>query len=214
MAGLNVRFQFDAGALAKALPRMADPIAAAATLAVSEVSDDLKNAARADIGAAGFSRKWQNALRVQVFPKGRRASIDAAGFLYHKIPYSAVFEEGARIRGQPYLWLPLPTVPVGRRGTRLTAANFEARTGQKLVTIKRRSGPPLLGAAISAGPRARNISLAQLRRGRGGRGAVRVVPLFVGVSTATIKKRFHIGQLARQAAGRLPAAYAAALKVQ
>src|SRR3954470_15419731 len=90
------------------------PIAKAATAAVREAGDIAKRNGRANIAAAGFSRKWQNALRVNVYPQ-HGDSLRPAAFIYHKIRYAGVFEEGAVIRGQPLLWLPLPTVPI-RRG--------------------------------------------------------------------------------------------------
>ena len=76
---------------------------------------------RADIAAAGFSRRWQNAFRVDVFPRGRKVSVDAAAWVFHKIPYAEVFEEGATIRGRPYLWIALPGTPTrigGQNGPR------------------------------------------------------------------------------------------------
>ena len=46
-----------------------------------------------------------------------------AAFIYHKIRYAGVFEEGAVIGGQPLLWLPLPTVPL-RRGRPMTPSQY------------------------------------------------------------------------------------------
>ena len=53
------------------------------------------------------------------------------------------------------------------------------------------------------------ISLRLLRRGRnpGGRGAVRLVPLYVGVEVASIDKRFAILDAVRRAAAQLPELY-------
>ena len=38
-----------------------------------------------------------------------------AAFIFDKIRYAGVFEEGAVIRGQPFLWLPLAGVPLPAR---------------------------------------------------------------------------------------------------
>ena len=53
------------------------------------------------------------------------------------------------------------------------------------------------------------ISLALLRRGRnpGGRGAVQLVPLYVGVEAAAIPKRFAILAAIERAAAQLPGLY-------
>jgi hypothetical protein len=42
------------------------PIAKAATAAIREAGEIAKRDGRASIAAAGFSRKWQNALRVNI----------------------------------------------------------------------------------------------------------------------------------------------------
>src|SRR3954453_19221142 len=90
------------------------PLAKAATAAVREAGEIAKRDGRASIAAAGFSRKWQNALRVNIYPL-QGDSLRPAAFIFHKIRYAGVFEQGAVIAGQPFLWLPLPTVPL-RRG--------------------------------------------------------------------------------------------------
>ena len=49
-------------------------MAAAATAAVREAADTVKSKGRANIAAGGFGRKWQNALRANVYPRGDRKS--------------------------------------------------------------------------------------------------------------------------------------------
>src|SRR5690606_14187289 len=68
---LKARVRREPGAFIKAFMAAEEPIAKAATAAVSEAAAEIKAEARAQIGAAGFSRKWQNALRVDFYPKGR-----------------------------------------------------------------------------------------------------------------------------------------------
>ena len=94
------------------------PIAKAATAAMKDAGDVAKRTGRSSIASAGFSRKWQNALRVNIYP-AQGDSMRPAAFIFHKIRYAGVFEEGAVIRGQPLLWLPLGNVPV-RRGRPMT----------------------------------------------------------------------------------------------
>src|SRR3954471_24126259 len=117
------------------------PIAKAATAAVREAGEMAKRDGRASIAAAGFSRKWQNALRVNIYPP-QGDSMRPAAFIYHKIRYAGVFEEGAIIGGQPLLWLPLPTVPL-RRGRPMTPSQYVRSVGP-LVSVQRPGGPPLL----------------------------------------------------------------------
>jgi hypothetical protein len=123
------------------------PIAKAATAAVREAGEIAKRNGHASIAAAGFSRKWQNALRVNVYPP-LGDSMRPAAFLFHKIRYAGVFEEGAVIGGQPLLWLPLPTVPL-RRGRPMTPSQYGRSVGP-LVSVEQPGRPPLLFAHRSA----------------------------------------------------------------
>src|SRR4051812_18715685 len=108
---------------------------------VRDAGEIAKRDGRASIAASGFSRKWQNALRVNIYPP-QGDTMRPAAFIYHKIRYAGVFEEGAVIGGQPLLWLPLSTVPL-RRGRPMTPSQY-ARSIGPLVSIQRPGGPPLL----------------------------------------------------------------------
>jgi hypothetical protein len=164
------------------------PIAKAATAAVRDAGEIAKQNGRASIAAAGFSRKWQNALRVNIYPP-QGDSLRPAAFIFHKIRYAGVFEEGAVIGGQPLLWLPLPTVPL-RRGRPMTPSQY-ARSIGPLVSVQRPRRPPLLF------PKARS-------RRRRGKTHVERKPLYVGLSSVEIAKRFDIKGAARNAAAQLP----------
>jgi hypothetical protein len=199
-----------AGGFFRALTEGEKPMARAATSAVREASELAKAEGRASIAAAGFSRKWQNALRANVYPRGRD-SMRAAALIYHKVPYAQVFEQGAIIHGKPYLWLPLPNAPFGSGGKRIPPSKFRELVGSPLYTIQRPGKPPMLGANVRmTNKRAgKSISLSLLRRGRnpGGRGTVRLVPLYVGVDVANMVKRFAIIDAIERAAARLPELY-------
>ena len=130
----------------------------------------------------------------QHLPGARRQHRPAA-FIFHKIRYAGVFEEGAVIRGQPLLWLPLGNVPV-RRGRPMTPSQYVRSVGP-LVSVQRAGSPPLLFAKYRA-KRSRRRAADSLGR----------KPLYVGISTATIAKRFDIKGAAEQAAAQLPALYA------
>ena len=199
-----------AGGFLRAMTEGERPIAKAATNAVRDAAELAKSGGRTSIAAAGFSRKWQNALRANVYPRGRD-SMRAAALIYHKVPYAEVFEHGAVIHGKPLLWLPLPNAPFGAGGRRIPPSKFRQQIGTPLYTIRQPGKPPMLGANVRM-TKARSgkaLSLAALRRGRnpGGRGTVQLVPLYVGIDAVTLKKRFAILDAVRQAAARLPDLY-------
>ena len=123
-----------------------------------------------------------------MFPKSG-VSIGAAAHIHHKIPYAGVFEEGAAIAGQPMLWLPLPTVPIGAGGRRLTPKKYIAQ-GNRLASVKRPGKRPLLVGKV------------------GGKS----VPLFFGISSVTIRKKFNIIEAVQRAAARLGEFYLKHLK--
>jgi hypothetical protein len=178
---------------------MQRPIAKAATAAVREAGEIAKRDGRASSAAAGFSRKWQNALRVNIYPP-QGDSMRPAAFIFHKIRYAGVFEEGAVISGQPLLWLPLPNVPL-RRGRPMTPSQY-ARSIGPLVSVQRPGGPPLLF------PKYRSP------RGRRRRAAVGVErkPLYVGLSSVAITKRFNVKGAAQNAAAQFPSLFAKHLR--
>lgn len=210
------RYSYDKGAFAASMLSIKDPIAVAGTAAVAEAGDIVKSQGRADIGAAGFSKKWQNALRVNVYPK-RGVSMDAAALIYHKIRYAGIFQDGGPVAGKPLLWLPLPDAPIGRGGRRIKPSEYRNKVGHPLYTIKRDGQPPLLGAYVRVTDnRAKGISLAVLKRGRNpnGRGREKLVPLYVGVPRVEIRKKFHIDEIAGSVAGRLGELYLKHLKVE
>jgi hypothetical protein len=184
------------------------PMARAATAAIREAGEIAKRDGRASIAAGGFGPKWQNALRANVYPVGRE-SIRAAAVIYHKVPYAIAFQEGAIIQGKPLLWLPLPTVPMGRGGRPIPASKFRQQIGMPLYTIRRPGKPPMLGAHVRASGSSRGVSLTALRRGRadGAKGALQLVPLYVGIDAVKMPKRFAIREAIRRAADQLPALY-------
>jgi uncharacterized protein DUF6441 len=175
------------------------PIAKAATAAIREAGEIAKRDGRASIAAAGFSRKWQNALRVNIYPP-QGDSMRPAAFIFHKIRYAGLFEEGAVISGQPLLWLPLPNVPL-RRGRPMTPSQY-ARSIGPLVSVQRPGGPPLLFPKYRSG---------RGRRRRATVGAERK-PLYVGLSSVAIAKRFNIKGAAQNAAAQLPSLFAKHLR--
>jgi hypothetical protein len=211
---LQILFSYVTGTFEETFAALQAPVAAAATASIRAAGDQLKRDARADIAAAGFSSRWQNALRVNIYPKSGN-SIEAAAFLYHKIAYADIFEEGGSIRGKPLLWLPLPNTPVKIGSQKMTPALYEAEIGP-LRYVSRGGLPPLL-VAEQAPTRSKKtkFSLSSLRRGAaaGSTGATtRTVPLFIGLDAVTMAKKFHIQDDAKRAAEALPGLFADNLK--
>ncbi|TSE07583.1 hypothetical protein C1D09_018805 [Mesorhizobium intechi] len=188
-----------------------DPIAAAGTGAIRELADIVKREGRADMASAGFSKRFQNTFRGEVYPSNRD-SIDAAAVLYSKVRYSNIFETGGDISGSPLLWLPLPTAPkrIGRQ--KMTPELYIRQIGP-LFTINRPGKPPLLAANIGVSARQKasgnigKITNAKLRRGATGTGAKQAVPLFVGIPSVSIKDKLQIREITERAAGRLGELY-------
>jgi hypothetical protein len=169
------------------------PIAKAATAAMRDTGDSAKRNGRASIAAAGFSRKWQNALRVNIYPP-QGDSIRPAAFIFHKIRYAGVFEQGALIAGKPLLWLPLNSVPV-RRGRPMLPSEY-ARSVGPLVSVQRPGRPPLLFAKHQPKRRRRRAAESLGRKS-----------LYVGLSAVEIARRFDVRGAAVEAANQLPALY-------
>lgn len=188
---LTITYRISAGEFARAMAGIEKPIAAAATAAMKESADVIKREARRSMASGGMSKRFQDAFRVDVYPR-KGESISAAAHAYHKIGYAGVFEEGARIEGHPLLWLPIAENLPSRGGRPVTIRQYR-RGGGKLVSMRRRSGPPLLGAPI--GPDGK------------------VLPVFVGVPVVEIGKKFDVAGVVEAAASRFETVYARNLKV-
>lgn len=194
-ASLKLVYRAVRGEFAQAMAAMYNPIATASTLAVKDVATQIKNEGRSRIAAAGFSRRWQNALRVNVYPS-RGVSANAAALAYHKIPYAGVFETGATITGSPLLWIPLPGIPLRIAGRRMTPRVFVETIGP-LHSINIPGKPPMLAAYISIGASSTKLTVAKLkagtkRRSQKGLSAVKSVPVFYGISTVQLKAKFGL----------------------
>lgn len=173
-------------------------VATAATGAINKGAEDLRARARASISSGGFSNKWQNAYRVEVFPRGAKASVDAAIWAWHKIPYAGVFETGATIRGKPMLWLPTKFAPNRIGGKKPTPSLFIKFIGPLRST--KGTKHPMLVAAFQA-------------RGRRRKGGPRTVPIFVGVPLVHIPKKFDLEKAAQSVRDQLPDHYFQLLQV-
>lgn len=218
--GLSLKFDILFGDAVKVMDDHKKDLATASSLTMDNVLTDVKVQGRADIAAAGFSKRWQNALRTQRYPKSPKTSIDASGQVWHQIQYAGVFEEGAVIHGSPLLWLPFSTTASKVGGRKMTPARFEKEVAP-LTSLKSRNGTPILAApARLSGARAAatapKVSLATLRKGaasktdngRARKGVVRLIPIFHGVSTVDIPKKISIYEVCQRAAGKIPGLHA------
>ena len=187
---MRLNFFYNSGDFTKAQLISEHKIAHAATGAVNEAAELGKKAARASIAAGGFSTRWQNALRSKAYPQ-QGESLSPAAFIWHKITYAEVFEEGKTITGHPMLCVRLSTTPKG-----LTPALAAGPFG-KLISLERHGKPPLLAAMMRQGTpgpwgakplTARKIRTGGLKRG----GQLVAVPLFVGVPSVIEPKKFGI----------------------
>jgi hypothetical protein len=222
---LRLLYSASKGEFEKAMRELYKPIAEAASAAITEASADIKTQGRASIGRAGFSKRWQNAFRVNVYPGRGKVSADAAALAFHKIPYAEVFESGATIRGKPRLWLPLTAPGKKVQKARGSPERFRKEIGP-LTYVDRRGKPPLLVAPAMLGKAQANkahphASVRALKRGaagfqgaRGPRTVLRTVPIFVGVPRVDISKKFAVRKVIERAANRLAELYVKHLKTE
>jgi hypothetical protein len=176
-----------------------DRIAKAATGAMRQAASDLKTKGRSAMG--GMGTKFQNAFRTKVYPQ-QGNSLKPSLIAYSKIPWAGVFEHGATIAGKPLLWLPLDNGPFGHGGRRMTPAQYKATVGP-LILINHQGRRLLCAEVRETDARAKKaVSLRLLKRGRndGGRGTVRLIPIFVGVASVTDPAKFNLDGVARDVA--------------
>lgn len=169
---------------------------------------------RANIAQAGLGIKWQNATRAKTNPdRAGVYSLHPSVYLHHRIPYAGVFEDGATIKGNPLLWIPLPDTPKRIGSKRLTPELYATSIGD-LWSFKSKAGTPLLGARVrvprrSAGGRLAKVSLSRLRRGTSaGTGVLQTIPLYVGIRQTNISRRLSVFEIGEASRDRYPEFYA------
>jgi hypothetical protein len=205
---MRLNYQFKAGEFSNAQLIAEQKIARASTGAVRDAADLAKASGRRAIAAAGFSSRWQNALHSKVYPQSG-TSLHPSAIVYHKIPYASVFETGATISGQPLLWLPLDSAPLGRGGKKLTPSEAVGIWG-RLISINHPGKPPILAAAIrqTDAQTSRRLTTRQIRTGGNkSAGSVRIVPLFVGVPQVADPAKFDVTGAIREVASHIAELY-------
>lgn len=187
----------------RAIKSMIDPIEPAAKKAVQQVATLARDLARSNINSAGFTPRWQKAMQFEMEKSPPDAV--AAATVFHKIPFAVLFEEGGTIRGKPKLWLPIEAnLPPGR----WTPRKYVARFGP-LVSVNHPGKPPMLFAKAKSvkldAAATRRLSL------RGVSASQESKPLFVGVDSVTLRKRFDIYKSIKIAADKLGEFYLLAI---
>jgi Family of unknown function (DUF6441) len=184
-------------------------IAEAANGAVAKSAQKGVEAGKASIAGAGFSRRWQNSLRFKMItPKN---SLEPVAYIHTTINYADIFETGGDIHGDPLLWLPLPSVPGAGRRRHMTPAQYVKNVGP-LISIRRAGKRPLLAAVIRRGAKAQPFgkfaTRGQLKRGTAGRGKqTTIIPLFVGVPSVHIGKKWDVTGALKREADKMPQYY-------
>lgn len=222
MARAQGKFLFIAGQFKTAFDRKNKVIEQACFDAIKVVATTVKIEARANIAAAGFSSRWQNALRVNVYGPTQVKNPDelAAAWLYHKIPYSGIFERGGIIKPKGpsgFLWIPTMFAPKrAAGGRRMTPRLFPG----KLFKVQGKNGNPILMSRVATNERTpkRRLTLKTMDRNAkrfaaGERGVSRkALPMFTGVRSVEIRKRFKILALVQRARAELRDAFIQNLK--
>lgn len=208
----GLRFKFPPGEWVVATTKAEAIMAKALTKSMREVARDGVNKSSQVIAASGLGSQVSKSMRFKMFPKGKDV-LNPEAYIFSRINYLDIFERGGTIAGKKFLWLPLPNVPrnpgrgykfggiVGR--DHMTPRQYVAKVGP-LVTIRRPGKLPMLGAVVRGRGK---ITKGRLKRGGSGRGARQIIPLFVAVSSVTIRKRFSLTPAVEKAAQKLPTLY-------
>lgn len=184
-------------------------IAKALTKSMRDVAKDGRDRARSAIASAGFGNRSSKSIRFKMFPANADV-LNPEAYIHSTLNYLDIFERGGVISGKPYIWLPLPSVPKIRGRDHMTPRQYVKNIGP-LVTIRRDGKPPMLGAVVTGSARAQPfgtfVTKGRLKRGAAGKGARRIVPLFVAVTSVVIPKKFDVTSEIEKAAQKLPSLY-------
>lgn len=215
--GYRVRFICPAGQWFKATDEYGRMVAHAATAAVKNTGIAARDAARHNIASAGFGPQWQASMVSSMHPK-RGDVLNPWAWVHSTINFSGVFEQGVTISGHDWLWIPTAAVPqypgtgTGKIPPRqMTPSKYREMVGPLKSAGHRGGRAPMLLGLIRGG-----VSKLPTRKFKGGvrgtRGRLQWAPMFIGISTATIAKRFNTIPAMELAARDLPDFYERALE--
>jgi hypothetical protein len=173
----------------------------AVSAAVRSAGSDLKAAWRGQITGAGLGARLARTIRSEEFPKGR-PSLNAAAVVWSKAPVIVrAYDTGPLIRSRNGFWLaiPLPAAGKSTRGGRITAGEWERRSGLRLRFVYRPTGPSLLVAEGRLNTSGRAIA----SRSKTGRGLT-TIPVFLLVPQVKLRKRLDLARDATRVVDGLP----------
>jgi|SRR5215475_1735437 len=186
MATPKFKITVDQPAWLKMIRDKQRPVASAAVNALQEAAGDSVDEGRRQIAASGrfaealpaVQKKrpgWQSGLRfrMQDAETGGEPSLQAKAIIFHKVGLAGVFEHGATIQGHPLLWIPIAPELRGIPAS---------RSGKKLVSATIRGKPVL----FDAGDPDRHRK-----------------PLYVGVPSVRIPKKWRITEIVKEHAKQL-----------
>lgn len=195
--------------------RLARFVLTAAKNAVGEATKGLERELEAVTKNAAGGRLWR-AWASNVFPKTGLAR-EPSGSVYVKggarsTGAMTFFSRSGRIKAKSGRFLAIPTPAAGSkgRGRNLTPAEWEARTGEKLRFVYRRSGPSLLVAEGVLNTRSGTYRRLTGRRSkaderRGFRRGVTTIVIFVLIPQVAFANRFAIEPIVEEWGRRLVA---------
>ena len=198
-----MRFKVEASSFRAATDEIARDMAKAASLAMADVVDDVRDDWRDAVVRAGLGKRLANTVRGRAFPDPGRASLDPAGWVYSKAPtLMDVYSRGATVLptdGRRYLAIPTRNVPRAGR-VRMTPLEVEVAFNQDLIVVPGKSGNLLAFVDALKGRRAGTFRAPTARRLAQGRQR-KLVLMFTLVRQVRIRRRFSLEVLAARGAG-------------
>lgn len=151
---MSIRFRFNdnSSVFRNAMDGTASQVSRAVAASTRQAAQMIETQGRADISAAGgFGSKWTGGLHADVVPSSG-ALLNGVITVRHDIPFFSIFEVGASIRGNPFLWLPLSF------GGAPKISNY----GGGLFRVNRDGKPPLLLDIVSKEPKYVGLEAVQI----------------------------------------------------
>lgn len=175
---------------------------------VSTATTELRDALRNQVADAGLGDKLGNAVGANVYPRGGKPSLGAAGYVYPRgRKATAIFDSfnsASVITAKKGKYLAIPTQAAGKSGryTKVTPQTFEKQTGIKLEFARSRKGTALLVG--------KKFKSKLMRGALGGERNSQIY--FILIPVAHMPKRLGFEALAQTWADNIPALIDAASK--
>lgn len=182
---MQLSYRSPEGQVQRAFEDLRQPVALALVNAMRRAGELIQSRGRANISSAGFSKRFVQGFNAVL---DRPRAGEAIGLrVFHRIGYAGIFEHGGRIVGKPLLWLPIEAnLPRDRRWT-------PRRFVRSVGPLASARGRPLL---VGRPP-----------------GFKRPVPVFVGVRSVELRKRFNINAIVDNVMGDFESLYESSLRI-